>query len=284
MKAFGNRARAALVALGEMKGATKKPVAKPSAAPAQKLPDVLKRMNDYLDNPPKDYNVKQVEVIRDWATKQEARLNEAKAKYKEGQADEWERLDDLRFETTMLKAKATKAIKTEAEVAAHHAEQGGPRYNAQSERGRKVQSGTLGDPILADRKAGSKEDQAFVEKLIERGVVRPGGRAVASAKPTAAQLRAERVAGRFDKRIVWVEGLNGDGLTLKQAAPDRIFLDPDSGRSAQVLTAHELAHHLQASNPDGFAALVKKIDKLMNDEKFVKMAQRLDPNRELHQA
>lgn len=131
--AFANRARAALVALGEIKGApktvaaktvaAKTEVAKPSAPPAQKFGDVLKRMNDYLDNPPADYNVKQLEAIRDWATKQEARLNEAKAKYKEGQDDEWERLDDLRFEATMLKAEATKAIAAEAEVEAHHAEQ-----------------------------------------------------------------------------------------------------------------------------------------------------------------
>lgn len=140
LSAFANRARAALVALGEVKGDTKKPgakveVTKPSAPPAQKLPDVLKRMNDYIDNPPADYSVKQLEVIRDWATKQEARLNEAKSKYKEGQDDEWERLDDLHHTALVLKLKATKAIATEADADAWEAENGGPtRYNAMATR------------------------------------------------------------------------------------------------------------------------------------------------------
>jgi len=108
---------------------------------------------------------------------------------------------------------------------------------------------TLGDPIFTDRVAGSKEDQALVEKLIGRGLAESGSRAVAPVKPTASQLRAERVAARFGKQIVWVEGLDGAGLTLKRSAPGKIFLNPDSGRSAQVLAAHELAHQMAGENP-----------------------------------
>jgi len=130
------RARVALIELGKMQGATKKSdAAKPaSAPPSQKFADVAEKMNNYLKNPPADYNVKQVEAIRDWATKQEARLKAEAAKHEEG-SDEYDRLDDLRFKATLLRAEALKALKNEAEVKAHHDETGGPRYNAQTPEG-----------------------------------------------------------------------------------------------------------------------------------------------------
>lgn len=99
-----------------------------------------------------------------------------------------------------------------------------------------MSSHKLGDPIFTDRVAGSKEDQALVEKLIGRGYAGHNARAVSPVKPTAAQLRAERVAARFGKQIVWVEGLNTAGLTFRGLDRGVIYLDPDSGRSAQVLT------------------------------------------------
>ena len=94
-----------------------------------------------------------------------------------------------------------------------------------------------------------------MEKLIERGYAGHNARAVSATKPTAAQLRAERVAARFGKQVVWVEGLNTAGLTFRGLDRGVIFLNPDSGRSAQVLTAHELAHHLAGENQQAFAKL-----------------------------
>jgi hypothetical protein len=41
--------------------------------------------------------------------------------------------------------------------------------------------------------------------------------------------------------------------------PGVIFLDPASGRSVQVLAAHELAHNLEREHPAAYAALVDEI-------------------------
>ncbi|MBK7001807.1 MAG: hypothetical protein IPH35_18070 [Rhodoferax sp.] len=154
----------------------------------------------------------------------------------------------------------------------------GRKLNAQTERGRKIPSGTLGDPIFTDRVAGSKEDQALVEKLIERGLAGSGSRAVAPVNPGAAALRAARVAARFDKRVVWVEGLTESGLTFRGLDAGVIFLNPDSGRSAQVLTAHELAHQMAGENQQAFARLAQALSKLVSQEVREAFRKRHDPD------
>ncbi len=63
---------------------------------------------------------------------------------------------------------------------------------------------------------------------------------MAPADSSAQVDRAERVAAAFGKRVVWVEGLKGDGLSHSGVDRNVIFLNPDSGRSVQVLVAHEL--------------------------------------------
>ena len=98
-----------------------------------------------------------------------------------------------------------------------------------------------------------------MEELIGQGLARKGSRAVAPDNPGAAALRSARVAARFDKRVVWVEGLNTAGLTFRGLDRGVIFLDPDSGRSAQVLTAHELAHHLAGENQQAFEKLAQAL-------------------------
>ncbi|OOV05746.1 hypothetical protein [Rhodoferax fermentans] len=164
IEAFAKRARAALVSLGAMQAATKvtkaaaKPEApKPVAAPTQKFGDVVKKMMNYIKNPPDDYNVKQLEAIRDWATKQEARLKEEAAKVEHSDSDRFDKLDDMRFEAVLLKAEAVKAIANEAVVEAHHAEHGGPRYNAMATRihtdlGREGFAATHDSPIRHEGK------------------------------------------------------------------------------------------------------------------------------------
>lgn len=269
MTAFGNRARAALVALGELKGATKKVL----AAPKQTFDDVADKMHNYLDNPPDDFNVKQVEAIRDWATKQEARLNEAKRQHEEG-SDKWEELDDKRVHATMLKLKAENVLKNEAQVAEHAAETGGPRYNAQT-----TYSGKLADkPIFTELTAGKPEDQALVKKLNARlGRAADGRRAAVLPKSQNADTaRAERVAGAMGKRVVWVRNLGTEGVS-DPTIPGVIFLDPASRRSVQVLTAHELAHGLERDNPAAFSDLVDGIRQHLDTnqwEQFVTRTQK----------
>lgn len=147
-----------------------------------------------------------------------------------------------------------------------------------AETGKQIPSGTLGSPIFTDRVAGSKEDQALVEKLIERGLAGKGSRAVAPDGPGAAALRAARVAARFNKRVVWVEGLTESGLTFRGLDRGVIFLNPDSGRSAQVLTAHELTHQMAGENQRGFAKLTQALSKLIPPEAREDFKKKHDPD------
>jgi len=81
---------------------------------------------------------------------------------------------------------------------------------------------------------------------------RDGGRrkAVSPGNPNAETRRAERIAARIGRRIVWVNGLKGDGLSDPTIDRNVIFLDPGSKRSTQVLVAHELTHNLAGQYPE----------------------------------
>ena len=86
------------------------------------------------------------------------------------------------------------------------------------------------------------------------------------------------MAARFDKRVVWVEGLTEPGLTFRGLDSGVIFLNPDSGRSAQVLTAHELAHQMAGENQRGFAKRAQALNKLISPEVREKFRKNHDPD------
>lgn len=86
--------------------------------------------------------------------------------------------------------------------------------------------------------------------------------------------RALRVAKRFGKRIVWVEGLGTDGAYWPFISKSIIFLDPDSGRSAAVLIAHELAHTVERERPDIFDALVDALRPHLDSEQWAAFVRR----------
>jgi hypothetical protein len=122
-------------------------------------------------------------------------------------------------------------------------------------------SGKLADqPIFTDFAEASKEDQALVEKLNASGTGTDGrGKAVSPRTPNEGTIRADRIAARIGKRVVWVAGLAGDGFSDPKISRDAIFLNPDSLRSVQVLIAHELTHNLAAQYPGQFHALIDAI-------------------------
>lgn len=141
-------------------------------------------------------------------------------------------------------------------------------------------SGKLNAPIFEKRKPASAEDQALVEKLNADGRGVDGrGKAVAQANQDAHTERADRVAAAFGKRVVWVEGLAGDGFNHPGIDRSVIFLDPDSKRPVQVLIAHEIAHSLQRENPFGYKELLDNIRSAIDPEawkEFVKRAQKAE--------
>lgn len=117
-----------------------------------------------------------------------------------------------------------------------------------------------------------------MEKLNARLGPAAGGRraAVLPANEVGEAARAQRVAGRFGKKVIWVRNLGADGVS-DPAIPGVIFLDPASGRSVQVLAAHELAHNLEREHPAAYAALVDEIRPHLNPEEwkgFVDRAQK----------
>jgi hypothetical protein len=139
-------------------------------------------------------------------------------------------------------------------------------------------SGKLADqPIFTELAAGKPEDQALVEKLNARiGRATDGRRrVVVPVSSNAETARAERVAGRFNKRVIWVENLGPDGVTDPHI-PGVIFLDPGSKRSLQVLAAHELTHSLERDNQAEFDKLVETVGRLVDPKEWDKFVLRLD--------
>lgn len=162
----------------------------------------------------------------------------------------------------------------------------GRKLNAQ----KRVASGTLGSPVFIARTPTGGKDQELAELANEHARAYLGnddgrrGTAVTGSDPGPAARRADRIAARFGKRVIWVEGLASEGLTLRGVAPDVIFLDPDSGRSAAVLTAHELTHHLAAQDRKGFAVLAQELAGLTDAKLRKAFAERLDPGKEMSAA
>ena len=109
-----------------------------------------------------------------------------------------------------------------------------------------------GAPGLHGPCPGDEADQKLVEKLNDLFHGGGAGRRVVhpATSNSPAYERVLRIAERFGKRVVWVEGLGTDGLYWPVASRDAIFLDTDSGRSAAVLVAHELAHTVERDRPD----------------------------------
>lgn len=142
-------------------------------------------------------------------------------------------------------------------------------------RNAETYSGKLADkPIFTDFTEASKEDQAFVEKLNGRD----GGRreAVSPSNPNAETRRAERIAARIGRRIVWVKNLGADGLSDPTIDRNVVFLDPGSNRAAQVLVAHETAHTLAADNPAEFQRLVDFVDHHADQKQVDAFVERMD--------
>lgn len=144
-------------------------------------------------------------------------------------------------------------------------------------------SGKLGDPIFKDRIDGSKEDQSLLERMYDAaeqaGRIKPEsprGKVVGSTVQVPQLARINELAARFNKRVVWVEGLGADGV----AYGNTLFLDPDSGRHTQVLAAHEIAHTLASNNRQVFQKLIDTVRPLISDHwsKFVTDERKASPN------
>ena len=84
--------------------------------------------------------------------------------------------------------------------------------------------------------------------------------------PAATDLPAQRAgelgfakafAGLFRRRIVALDGLGpqGWGGVINEKIPDTVFVNAATPRPLQVITGHELLHHLELSHPDLYARL-----------------------------
>ena len=235
-------------------------------APSQKFNDVADKMHSYLDNPPADFNVTQVKAISDWATKQEARLNDAKSKVDE-LGDEFARLDDLRFEATMLKAKAEQAIKNEAQVEAYYADPNSPVIPSRI--------GQVADFKTVALTLSKKQLNAYssaAEKLQD------GATKAWLAGKSKKDYLSSAIASAHLAHLVSVKAVAGEGFQMAIdsimnnidqmfAAPlDKTLessIDKRLNAARKISTLGDMMSDINASAlPDGFKAIAKAVAKV----------------------
>lgn len=230
------------------------------------LQAAIAKHQEYLKNPPEDYTTERAAAIGTWAERQRERVRE---RAKTDQSDE---LQDMIDDLSRLAKQSAELVAADKHLEEKLGPQGSVKRNAE------VYSGKLADkPIFTDFAEASKEDQALVEKLdASIGSPKEGRRRILSPeRPNAETDRAGRIAARIEKRVVWVENLGTDGVSVP-SIPGIIFLDPSSNRSVQVLAAHELAHSLKRDAPAAYDRLADELGYYVDPEEWDAFSQRQD--------
>ena len=116
------------------------------------------------------------------------------------------------------------------------------------------------------------------------GIKRGDVRAVQTQRLTASQRYGSRIAGIFGKRVVYLEKLEGtsigfDGVSRQNSFPSVIFVDAHSEKTPRFVVGHELLHHLEKSDKDGFAKLKKSIEPLLDQKEVADLAKEIGPER-----
>ncbi len=101
-------------------------------------------------------------------------------------------------------------------------------------------------------------------------------KAVLPVTPTVDTMRADRIAKKFKRRVIWVQGLATEGRYEPQVARNVLFLNPDSSRSVQVLSGYVLALSLAAQYPRVFRELIDEIGPYVEQDTIDAFVERME--------